>query len=97
MSALSCRSECFRTCSSVKDHEGYSSSSRLAAAPNLQQRTRSLFVRWVLKRGFVFESVRLRHCLARKSSVAGVDATNERRLLFTRAFETEIGEQFHVT
>src|SRR5436190_21302399 len=29
-------------------HEGYSLSSRLAAAPNLQLRTRSLFERWVL-------------------------------------------------
>jgi hypothetical protein len=29
-------------------HERYSLSSRLAAAPNLQQRTRSLFERWVL-------------------------------------------------
>ena len=31
-----------------KIHEGYSSSSRLAAASNLWQRTRSLFMRWVL-------------------------------------------------
>src|SRR6266404_3183499 len=30
-----------------KIHEGYSPSSRLAAAPNLWQRTRSLFMRWV--------------------------------------------------
>src|SRR6266480_4041428 len=33
-----------------KIHKGYSSSSRLAAAINLQQRTRSLFLRWVLNR-----------------------------------------------
>src|SRR6266699_5329848 len=31
-----------------KIHEGYSPSSCLAAAPNLLQRTRSLFMRWVL-------------------------------------------------
>ena len=33
-----------------RSHEGYSSSSRLAAAPNLQQRTCSLFMRRVLVR-----------------------------------------------
>jgi hypothetical protein len=31
-----------------KIHKEYFPSSRLAAAPNLQQRTRSLFIRWVL-------------------------------------------------
>ena len=47
-----------------------------------------------LKRGLVFEAMRLRHRLTSKPSVAGVNATNERRLFFTGAFQTEIGEQF---
>src|SRR6266700_6072664 len=32
-----------------KIHKGYSPSLRLAPAPNLQQRARSLFMRWVLR------------------------------------------------
>jgi hypothetical protein len=44
------------------------------------------------KRGFVFESVRLRHRFTSEPTVAGVDAPNEGRLFFTRAFETQIGE-----
>src|SRR6266545_5744756 len=50
-----------------------------------------------LKRGLVFESVRLRHRLTSKPSIACVDATNQRRLFLTCSLETEIGEQFHVT
>ena len=41
-----CRRGCVARRSKI--HEGYSPSSRLAAAPNLWQRTRSLFMRWVL-------------------------------------------------
>ena len=49
-----------------------------------------------LKRGLVFESMRLRHCLTSEPSVAGVDTTNQCRLFFACALETEIGEQFYV-
>src|SRR5882762_8614763 len=49
-----------------------------------------------LKRGLVLESMRFRHCLTSEPSVAGVDATNQCRLFFTCALETEIGEQFYV-
>src|ERR1700746_2032757 len=49
-----------------------------------------------LKRGLVSESVRLRHRLASKASVARVNAANQGRLFFTCALETEIGEQFYV-
>src|SRR5437763_4855834 len=49
-----------------------------------------------LKWDLVFESMRLRHRLASEPSVAGVDATSYRRLVFTCALETEIGEQFYV-
>src|SRR5439155_17238122 len=46
---------CSRVARRSKIHEGYSPSSRLAAAPNLQQRTRFLFMRWVLIIGASFQ------------------------------------------
>jgi hypothetical protein len=49
-----------------------------------------------LKRGLVFEAVRLRHCLTSKPPVARVNATYKGGLFFTGAFKTEIGEQFHI-
>jgi hypothetical protein len=47
--------------------------------------------RW-LERRFVFECVRFRHRSTSQSSIAGVDASNERGLLFARAIEAEIGQ-----
>src|SRR5205814_9293436 len=43
---------CSRVARRSKIHEGYSPSSRLAAAANLQQRTLFLFMRWVLVHGY---------------------------------------------
>ena len=47
--------------------------------------------RW-LERRFVLEPVRFRDRLAGKSSIAGVDASNERGLFFARAVESEISQ-----
>src|SRR3982750_151433 len=49
-----------------------------------------------LKRGFVFESVRLRYRLTSELSVAGIDTANQRRLFFPCALQPEIGGQFYV-
>src|SRR6266480_1618631 len=82
------------------ERNGEVSESNLVALPKILHRESSTLLRFAwddLKRGFVFESVCLRDRFTSKASVAGIDPTNERRLFLTSAFETEIGEQFHVT
>src|ERR1043166_1962496 len=58
---------------------------------------RELFDERRHQRSFVFKSMRFRHRSTSKPSIAGVDASNESRLLFARAVESKIGQQFHVT
>jgi hypothetical protein len=47
--------------------------------------------RW-LERRFVFESVRIRHRSTSKSSIAGVDPSNQSGLLFARTIKAEVRE-----
>ncbi len=50
-----------------------------------------------LERRLVFEAMGLRHRLTGDPPVSDVDTTNECRLSFTGAFQTEIGKQFEIT
>jgi hypothetical protein len=53
---------------------------------------RTVFAEHWLERRREFESVRFRHRSTSKSSVPGVDASNESGLFFARAIKSEIGQ-----